>query len=667
MVRGACHHDCPDTCAWLVTVADGKVVRFEGDPHHPLTRGELCPRMSGYPDDVTFNPDRILHPLRRAGKKGEGRFERVSWDVALGEVADRLKKIVAEHGPTAVLPYSYAGTEGLVQNDALSSRFFARLGASRLERNVCGSAGYEGVAATLGTGLGMLPQDAAWSRLVVVWGANPAVTNAHGWPFVLEAKKKGARLVVIDPLRSRTAEQADWHVRPRPGTDAALALGMMHVIVRDSLHDADYVERYTLGFDRLKPRLAEYPPERVARITGLPASEVEELGRAYATTRPAAIRTLIGMEHHANGAMAFRTIACLPALTGAWRERGGGLLHLTFNLFDGVLNRPDFDVADRVEDKTIRSINMVQIGRALTDPKLDPPLRALVVYNSNPAVIAPSQNLVLEGLRREDLLTVVVEQLLTDTARFADYVFPATSQLEHLDLLTSWGQDFLSLNQPAVPPRGEAVPNSEFFRRLSRRMGFSEPYLYESDEELVKTLLRSQAPVPRGRHLRAATGAGVGAPRPARALASLREGRLPDPIGEVRVLLEEPRGAGSGSPAGPRPPPRRRPEAAACPDLPPGPPDLEVDAALQQLEPRRRAAPAEGRGRASPPDPRRGRGSRGASGTAIPCGPSTTGARCGCGRGSGTGRGRASSRCPTASGPASSREAPPGTPSPRTA
>ena len=492
VVRGACHHDCPDTCAWLVTVANGKVVRFEGDPHHPLTRGELCPRMSGYPDDVTFNPDRILHPLRRTGKKGEGRFERVSWDVALGEVADRLKKIVAEHGPTAVLPYSYAGTEGLVQMDALSSRFFARLGASRLERNVCGSAGYEGVAATIGTGLGMLPQDAAWSRLVVVWGANPAVTNAHGWPFVLEAKKKGARLVVIDPLRSRTAEQADWHVRPRPGTDAALALGMMHVIVRDSLHDADYVERYTLGFDRLKPRLAEYPPERVARITGLPASEIEELGRAYATTRPAAIRTLIGMEHHANGAMAFRTIACLPALIGAWRERGGGLLHLTFNLFDGVLNRTDFDVADRIEDKTIRSINMVQIGRALTDPKLDPPLRALVVYNSNPAVIAPSQNLVLEGLRREDLLTVVVEQLLTDTARFADYVFPATSQLEHLDLLTSWGQDFLSLNQPAVPPRGEAVPNSEFFRRLSRRMGFSEPYLYESDEELVKTLLRSQ-------------------------------------------------------------------------------------------------------------------------------------------------------------------------------
>ena len=297
--------------------------------------------------------------------------------------------------------------------------------------------------------------------------------------------------------------------------------------------------------------------------------------------------------------MAFRTIACLPALTGAWRERGGGLLHLTFNLFDGVLNRADFDVADRIEDKTIRSINMVQIGRALTDPKLDPPIRALVVYNSNPAVIAPSQNLVFEGLRREDLLTVVVEQFLTDTARFADYVFPATSQLEHLDLLTSWGQDFLSLNLPAVPPRGEAVPNSEFFRRLSRRMGFSEPYLYESDEELVKTLLRSKHPYLGGVTYEQLRERGMGAARPARALASLREGRLPHSVGEVRVLLEGPRGPGSGSLARLRPPPRRRAEAAACPDLPPRSPDLEVDAALQQLEPRRRAAPAQGRGRAS--------------------------------------------------------------------
>jgi len=494
VVRGACHHDCPDTCAWLTTVEKGKVVRFEGDPDHPLTRGQLCPRMSDYPNDVTFNPDRLLYPRRRNGKKGEGRFERVSWDEALGEVAVRLQKVIAEHGPTAVLPYSYAGTEGKIQGESLAGRFFARMGASRLERNICGSAGYEGVKATLGTGMGMLPSDAAHSRLILVWGANPALTNVHGWPFVLEARKKGARLVVIDPLRSRTAEQADLHLRPLPGTDAALALGMMHVIVREGLHDADYVERYTLGFDRLKPRLLEYPPERVARITGLSAGEIEDLARAYAKTKPAAIRTLIGLEHHATGAMTFRTIACLPALVGAWRERGGGLLHLTFNLFDGVLNERDFDVASRIEDKSIRSINMVQLGKALTDPKLAPPIRALFVYNSNPGTIAPNQNLAYAGLEREDLLTVVVEQFLTDSARFADYVFPATSQLEHLDLLTSWGHEYLSLNLPAVPPRGEAVPNTEFFRRLARRLGWSEPYLYESDEEMVRTLLRSKHP-----------------------------------------------------------------------------------------------------------------------------------------------------------------------------
>ena len=492
-VRGACHHDCTDTCAWLTTVKDGKVVRFEGDPDHPFTRGRLCGRMSGYPDDVTFNPDRLRHPLRRVGSKGEARFERVSWDQALGDVAGRLQKIVAELGPTAVLPYSFAGTEGHIQGESLAGRFFARMGASRLERNICGSAAHAGVQATVGTSTLILPADVVHSRLVVVWGANPVVTNEHGWAFVLEARKRGARIVVIDPLRSRTAEQADWHLRPLPGTDAALALAMMQVIVHEGLHDADYVDRYTVGFDRLKRRLDEYPPERVARITGLPAADIVELARTYAKTRPAVIRTLIGMEHHGNGAMSFRAVSCLPALVGAWRERGGGILQFTSSLFDGVLNTQDFN-AGRTEDPKIRSINMVQLGKALTDKTLDPPIRALVVYNSNPATIAPNQNLVFEGLKREDLLTVVVEQFLTDTARFADYVFPATSQLEHLDLLTAWGQEYLSLNLPAVPPQGEALPNTEFFRRLARRMGYEEPYLFESDEEMVKGLLRSKHP-----------------------------------------------------------------------------------------------------------------------------------------------------------------------------
>ena len=493
VVRGACHHDCTDGCSWLTTVEDGRVVRFEGDPDHPFTRGRLCARMSGYPDDVVFSPERVLHPLRRTGKKGDGRFERVSWDEALGEVAGRLQKIVAEHGPAAVLPYSYAGTEGLIQRESISGRFFVRMGASRLQRDVCGSAAHAGLTTTIGTSTGILPTDVAHSRFILVWGANPAVSNEHGWDFALEAKKKGARIVVVDPLRSRTAEQADLHLRPLPGTDAALALGMMHVIVRDGLHDADYVSRHTVGFERLAARLREYPPDRVAGITGLAPGEIVDLAIAYAKTRPAVLRLMIGMEKHGNGANTFRTLACLPALVGAWRERGGGIAEFTAELFDGVLNRRAFDVG-REEDPKIRSINMVQIGKALTDETLDPPLGALVVYNSNPATIAPNQNLVLEGLRREDLFTVVVEQQITDTARHADYVFPATTELEHLDLFASWGQEYLSLNLPALPPRGEARTNTDFFRGLARRMGYTEPYLYESDEEMVKGLLDSRHP-----------------------------------------------------------------------------------------------------------------------------------------------------------------------------
>ncbi|MCM2256037.1 MAG: molybdopterin-dependent oxidoreductase [Vicinamibacteria bacterium] len=493
VVRGACHHDCADTCAWRTTVDDGRVVAFEGDPDHPFTRGRLCARMSGYPDDLVFSSHRLLYPQRRVGKKGEGRFERVSWDEALDDVARRLKAIVAEHGPTAVLPYSYAGTEGKIQGRALSDRFFVRLGASRLQRDICGSAAHSGLEAVLGTSTAMLPSDLAHSRLILVWGANPAVSNEHGWDFALEAKRQGARIVVVDPLRSRTVQDADQHVQPIPGTDAALALGLMQVIVAEGLHDADYVAKHTLGFDALRARLADFAPARVAAITGLAVEEIVALARAYATTRPAALRLMIGMEHHANGSSLYRALAGLPALVGAWRLRGGGLVEFSDAHFDGVLNRKAFDVG-RQEDETIRSFNMVQLGQALTDKALAPPIHALFVYNSNPAAIAPNQNLVLRGLRREDLFTVVIEQQLTDSARHADYVFPATTQLEHLDLLTSWGHEYLSLNLPAIPPRGEARPNTEFFRGLAGRMGYTEPHLFETDEQMVKGLLDSRHP-----------------------------------------------------------------------------------------------------------------------------------------------------------------------------
>ncbi|HEY7399305.1 MAG TPA: molybdopterin-dependent oxidoreductase [Actinomycetota bacterium] len=480
ITRGACPHDCPDTCAWTVTVRDGRAVELKGDPEHPFTRGGLCAKVNHFLDDRTYNPDRLLHPLRRTGPKGSGEFEEVSWDEALDAIAERFGSIVAEHGGDAVLPFSYLGTQGLVQGEGMAAPFFARLGATRLERAVCGSAGGSGLEVTMGGGPGLLPEELVHSRYLVIWGSNTVSTNLHLWPFVLEARRAGAQIVVIDPIKTRTAAAADRHVRPLPGTDAALALGMMHVIVREDLHDPEYLERHTVGFDRLRERLKEYPPERAAEITGVSAEEIRELARGFATTRPAAIRVLVGLEHHERGAEMFRAIACLPALVGAWRERGGGLCHMTFQLFGEL----DWSCGAFVpEDRSIREVNMVQLGRALTS--LDPPIRAMVVYNANPAATMPNQNLVLEGLRREDLFTVVLEHFLTDTARHADYVLPATTQVEHHDVLFSWGQTYLTFNEPAIAPVGDALSNAEIFRRLAGRMGFDEPAFALTDEELT--------------------------------------------------------------------------------------------------------------------------------------------------------------------------------------
>jgi anaerobic selenocysteine-containing dehydrogenase len=370
-----------------------------------------------------------------------------------------------------------------------------RLGVSRLDRDICGGAGNAGLKATIGTALGILPEDIVHTQYILLWGSNSVNTNPHLWPFIEEARKRGARLIVIDPLKSGSAEKADWHLQPLPGTDAALALGMMHVIVAEGLHDADYIAQYTVGFDKLRRRLKEYPPARVSKITGLPETDVIELARSYAKARPSTIRILVGMEHRANGAMAFRTIACLPGLTGAWSERGGGLLYMTFDLFDAAL----VDVGmPKLADRSIRSINMVQIGQALTNINLDPPIRALVVYNSNPATIAPNQNLVKQGLKRDDLFCIVLEHFMTDTARYADYVFPSTTQVEHLDVMGSWGSRYVSLNLPAARPAGEAVSNTEFFRRLAKRLGLTEPYLYETDEQLARKVLASGHPYVKG-------------------------------------------------------------------------------------------------------------------------------------------------------------------------
>jgi anaerobic selenocysteine-containing dehydrogenase len=494
VVRGACPHDCPDTCAWEVVVQEGRATAMRGVKEHPFTRGGLCALVSRYVDRV-YDADRLLHPLRRAGAKGEGRFEGIDWEEALDLVAASLQRVIAAHGGTAVLPYSYMGTQGIVQGASMDRRFFARLGATRLIREVCGSAPAQGLTATQGGTKGMLPEDLRHSRMILLWGTNTIVTNLHLWPFITEARKAGAKVVVIDPIRTRTAESADLHVRPRPGSDAALALGMMHVIVRDGLHDADWIARHTLGFDALRARLEEYPPPRAEALTGVPAAEITELARAYATTAPQAIRTLIGLGHHQHGGMILRTIACLPGLVGAWRHHGGGLVGTTAwagwaPLDLAPVARPD------LEDASIRQVNMVQLGRALTT--LDPPIRALVVYNSNPAAIAPEQGRVLEGLRREDLFTVVIEQFMTDTARHADVVLPATTQVEHWDLVPSWGTPYVTLNRPAIAPRGECLPNSEIFRRLALRMGLEPALFAESDEELIRTALSGSHPLMRG-------------------------------------------------------------------------------------------------------------------------------------------------------------------------
>ena len=489
-VRGACHHDCPDTCAWIVTTQDGRAVKLEGDPDHPMTNGSLCERMDGFLTDVVYNPDRILHPLRRVGAKGEGRFEPCTWSEALDAIATRLQSIVAKDGPTAILPYNFAGTMGLVQSYSLTARFFARLGASRLEAKICGSTSSAGVTATLGTDVGILEEDIEKSRLILVWGANPVVANPHTWMIIERAQARGARIVVIDPLLSATARRADLHLRPLPGTDAALALGMMHVILAEGLQDQEYIDHYTLGFDRLQERVAQYPPSRVADLTGVDEQSIIALARAYASTRPTTIRLQIAMEKHANGAMMFRTISCLPALTGAWRDQGGGLLLFSSALYEKALNFAAA-IMPELQDGSLRSINMAQIGQVLTDETLDPPIRAMIVFNSNPAVIAPDQNRVVAGLRRDNLLTVVLDHFVTDTARYADFVLPATTQAEHLDLVVPWGSAFLALNLPAIEPLGEALPNTEIFRRLARRLGFEEEYLYDTDEDLIRAALAS--------------------------------------------------------------------------------------------------------------------------------------------------------------------------------
>jgi len=495
--HSVCALDCPDCCSLLVTVEDGRGTKLRGDPAHPVTRGFLCGKVARYLERE-YSPGRLLYPQKRIGAKGEGRFQRIAWDEALSTIAARLRDIAAASGPESILPYSYAGTMGLLNASGMDRRFFHRLGASRLDRTICSSTGAAGMTEALGLRYGTEPEQFRHSKLILAWGANILGTNVHLWPFVMEARRAGARLYTIDPHRNRTGAASDRHFFINPGSDAALALAMMHVIIGEDLHDADYVARCTSGFDTLRESVKKWTPQRAAGLTGIAAGEIVELAREYATTRPSVIRVNYGVQRSERGAMSVRTIALLPVLTGSFRHSGGGIQLSTsqaFHLNKAGLERPDLQ--QRALGREARLVNMAELGTALTE--LDhPPVRALVVYNSNPAAIAPLQNKVLDGLGREDLFTVVLEQFQNDTADWADILLPATTFLEHTDLYLAYGHYYLQLARPALPPPGEARSNVEVFRELAARMGFDDPCFGDSEDDMIRTLLDSRHPFVRG-------------------------------------------------------------------------------------------------------------------------------------------------------------------------
>jgi anaerobic selenocysteine-containing dehydrogenase len=563
VIRAVCPLDCPDTCSMKVTVRDGVAVDLRGDHAHPFTRGFLCQKMARYLERV-YSGERLLAPLRRVGPKGAGRFAPVSWDEALDEIAARFAEIArSADGPQAILPYSYYGTMGKLQSSSLDRRFFHRLGASKLDRTICASAGSLGYEYTVGAGrLGIDPLCVPEARFIVNWGSNTANTNSHLWSLMVKARQRGAAIVTVDPYVSPTARRSDWHIQPRPGTDAALALGMLHVIWRDGLQDDDYLARGTVGAAELRRRvLEEYAPESVAAVTGVDVASIERLARRYAREQPALIRLNYGLQRHGGGGMAVRTIACLPAVVGAWRHPAGGALLSTSGVYDFAndrLTRPDLAPAGT------RTVNMNQLAEALAGELAGPPVRALYVYNCNPAAVAPDQERVVAGLRRDDLFTVVHEQFATDTVDYADLVLPATTQLEHLDVHGSYGHHFVMLNPPAIGPRGQCRSNNDVFRALAARLGL-EPALFPDDETLIREVLDG-GPTMRGITLERLRAEGsVRLTLPER-YAPFAEGRFPTPSGKCELYSERMKADGLDplpNYTPPREDPRTRPELSA--------------------------------------------------------------------------------------------------------
>lgn len=512
IVKAACPHDCPDACGVLITVQDGRATRIQGDPEHPVTRGFLCAKVAKYLDRV-YSPERVMYPMRRITPKGPAAefpsagqplaavpadankiWQRISWDEALDTIASRFRAISDDFGSEAILPYSYGGTLGALNGGSMDRRFFHRLGASQLDRTICSAAGEAGLISVLGVKLGTEPEQFAHSKYIIAWASNIHANNVHLWPFIVEAQRNGAKLVVIDPYRTRTAECADWYLPINPGTDAALALAMMHVIIGEKLYDADYVSKYTLGFEQLREKVKEYSPERVANWTGISADNIRQLAREYATTSPSVIRLNYGVQRSEGGGMATRAVAMLPCLIGSWKQVGGGFqmsLSGAADLNPSALKRTD--LMDVALGRPARTLNMVELGRVLNEVS-DPPVKALFVYNSNPAAVCPNHDKVVRGLMRPDLFTVVHEQFFTDTTDYADIVLPATTFFEHKDLQKAYGHYYLQVSNQAIQPLGECRSNVDVFRALAQRMGFTEECFSQTVDDIIDLALESDAP-----------------------------------------------------------------------------------------------------------------------------------------------------------------------------
>ncbi len=495
IVRGACPHDCPDTCSLLTEVQDGIALKVRGNPAHSHTHGTLCAKVNKY-TERTYHPERLAFPMKRVGAKGAGQFERVSWDEALQDIAARLQNIAAQD-PQAILPYSYAGTMGLVQGESMAARFFNKLGASQLDRTICSAAGTEGLTQTLGGKVGMKVEFFAESQLIVIWGSNSITSNLHFWRYVQEAKRADAKIWCIDPRRTETAEKCHEHIQLLPGTDAALALALMHELITHDWLDHDYMAQHSLGWEALRERALLWPPARAAQVCDIPTEQISQLAREYGQTAqrgsPVAIRLNYGMQRVRGGGNATRAVACLPALVGAWRHRAGGLLLSSSGMFP--VNRAALQRPDLLAGKAPRTLNMSTIGNDLLhegSPEFGAKVQALIVYNSNPVAVAPESGKVVQGFAREDLFTVVLEHFQTDTADYADYLLPATTQLEHWDVHLAYGHTDVMLNQPAIAPVGEAKPNTQIFRELAAYMGYTEPCFAEDDEALCRAAFEGQ-------------------------------------------------------------------------------------------------------------------------------------------------------------------------------